>query len=137
MDAYALVRWMEPKIDKNILVVAGEHKIMEVKKHWPASIWAMARLLLANLLLLADALATGPLYWLLLAVGLMVSTQALWSILGEFRDRFVVTNQRIFRVSGVLGTDRASMPILRILDITTKKSLMATSSSSPPPRSRG
>jgi len=47
--------------------------------------------------------------------------QALWRILEEYRDRFVITNQRVFRVHGVLATARASVPLLRILDITVNK----------------
>jgi hypothetical protein len=39
----------------------------------------------------------------------------------EYRDRFVITNQRVFRVNGVLSTARASVPLLRILDITVNK----------------
>jgi membrane protein YdbS with pleckstrin-like domain len=47
--------------------------------------------------------------------------QALWRVLDEYRDRFVITNQRVFRVHGVLATARATVPIQRILDITVKK----------------
>ena len=42
----------------------------------------------------------------------------------EFRDRFVITNQRVFRVHGTFSTSRASVPLSRILDITVKKSLI-------------
>ena len=42
-------------------------------------------------------------------------------MLEEYRDRFVITNQRVFRVHGVLDTQRASVPLGRILDITVKK----------------
>jgi hypothetical protein len=45
----------------------------------------------------------------------------MWRILEEYRDRFVITNQRVFRVNGVLSTARASVPLLRILDITVNK----------------
>jgi membrane protein YdbS with pleckstrin-like domain len=50
--------------------------------------------------------------------------QALWRILEEYRDRFVITNQRVFRVHGVLSTTRASIPLVRILDITVNKSVI-------------
>ena len=33
----------------------------------------------------------------------------------------MITNQRVFRVHGVLATARASVPLLRILDITVNK----------------
>ena len=125
IDLYRVVRWLEPSVDKQILVLGGEHKILEVKKHWAASIWAMLRLVVAAGLYVWNAL--NPVewaYWVVTAVLIMVMLQALWHVAGEFRDRFVITNQRIFRVNGILGTDRASIPILRILDITTKHPLM-------------
>jgi hypothetical protein len=50
-----------------------------------------------------------------------LGVQALWRIIDEYRDRFVITNQRVFRVNGVLSTARASVPLLRILDITVIK----------------
>ena len=50
--------------------------------------------------------------------------QAGWKMLEEYRDRFVITNQRVFRVNGVLNTARASVPLSRILDITVKKPLI-------------
>ena len=44
--------------------------------------------------------------------------------LDEFRDRFVITNMRVFRVHGTFNTQRASVPLGRILDITVKKPLL-------------
>ena len=43
--------------------------------------------------------------------------------LREHRDRFVITNMRVFRVHGVLSSNLATMPLSRILDITVKKPL--------------
>ena len=50
--------------------------------------------------------------------------QALWRFVEEYRDRFVITNQRVFRVHGTFSTSRASVPLSRILDITVKKPLI-------------
>ena len=63
----------------------------------------------------------APVYWVFFILGLALGVQALWRILEEYRDRFVITNQRVFRVNGVLSTARASVPLLRILDITVNK----------------
>jgi hypothetical protein len=52
---------------------------------------------------------------------MVLGLQALYRILEEYRDRFVITNQRVFRVNGVVSTARASVPLLRILDITVNK----------------
>ncbi len=43
--------------------------------------------------------------------------------LREKRDRFVITNMRVFRVHGVLSSHLATMPLSRILDITVVKPL--------------
>jgi hypothetical protein len=45
----------------------------------------------------------------------------LWRVIEEYRDRFVITNQRVFRVHGNLSIQRATVPLMRILDITVKK----------------
>jgi uncharacterized membrane protein YdbT with pleckstrin-like domain len=60
----------------------------------------------------------------LFVLGLVVGLQALYRILEEYRDRFIITNQRVFRVNGVFSTARASVPLLRILDITVNKPLV-------------
>ena len=61
-----------------------------------------------------------PIYWIFFLVGLVIAGQAAWRLLEEYRDRFVITNQRLIRVNGVFDTQRASVPLGRILDITVK-----------------
>ena len=56
---------------------------------------------------------------LVLALGFFA--HAGWGYLREHRDRFVITNMRVFRVHGVLSTRLATMPLHRILDITVHK----------------
>ena len=58
---------------------------------------------------------------LLLALGLFA--HAAWGAARERRDRFVITNMRVFRVHGVLSQTLATMPLHRILDITVVKPL--------------
>ena len=57
-------------------------------------------------------------------VDITLGLQALLRILEEYHYRFVITNQRVFRVHGVLAVQRASVPLLRILDITIRKSVI-------------
>ena len=57
----------------------------------------------------------------LLAVAILL--HAGWKTLGHHRDRFVITNMRVFRVHGVLSQQLATMPLSRILDITVVKPL--------------
>jgi len=116
-----LVNWLDPHVDKYILTTAGEQKVLEVKKHWVALAWPAVRVGIGVVIFVSAFAFQGPIYWILFALGLVLGGQALWRILEEYRDRFVITNQRVFRVNGVLSTARASVPLLRILDITVNK----------------
>jgi uncharacterized membrane protein HdeD (DUF308 family) len=116
-----LINWLDPHVDRYILTTADEHKVVEVHKHWAVMVWPAVRVA-AGIVIFVSAFAfQGSIYWILVFLGLLLGTQALWRILEEYRDRFVITNQRVFRVHGVLATARASVPLLRILDITVNK----------------
>ena len=56
--------------------------------------------------------------WLLLVVVAVLLGHAGWRSLLHFMDVFVVTNMRVFRVTGVLSSKHATTPLSRILDIT-------------------
>ena len=56
--------------------------------------------------------------WLLLVVIAVLLGHAAWRSLLQFMDVFVVTNMRVFRVTGVLSSKHATTPLSRILDIT-------------------
>jgi hypothetical protein len=112
----------DPNADQYVLDKAGEYMVLEVRKHWAASFFPMIRMILGVLIFVSAWAFPAPVYWLFFFVGLGLLAQALWRLLEEYRDRFVITNQRVFRVHGVLDTQRASMPLGRILDITVKKS---------------
>jgi membrane protein YdbS with pleckstrin-like domain len=103
------------------LTTAGEQKVLEVKKHWVALAWPAVRVGIGVVIFVSAFAFQGPIYWILFVLGLVLGGQAMWRILEEYRDRFVITNQRVFRVNGVLSTARASVPLLRILDITVNK----------------
>lgn len=47
-----------------------------------------------------------------------------WKTWHWYSDRFVVTDQRIFEVSGVLTRRVASMPLTRVTDMTYRRSLL-------------
>ncbi len=119
-----LVAWLDPHVDQYILTTAGEQKVVEVKKHWAASAWPAVRLAIGVVIFMSAFAFQGAIYWLLFVLGLVVGLQALYRILEEYRDRFIITNQRVFRVNGVFSTARASVPLLRILDITVNKPLV-------------
>jgi uncharacterized membrane protein YdbT with pleckstrin-like domain len=119
-----LVAWLDPHVDQYILTTAGEQKVVEVKKHWAASAWPAVRVAIGVVIFMSAFAFQGAIYWLLFVLGLVIGLQALYRIVEEYRDRFIITNQRVFRVNGVFSTARASVPLLRILDITVNKPLV-------------
>jgi hypothetical protein len=111
----------DPNVEHHVLVGEGEHVIDEVHHHWVVYVRAYAELLggvLAFVLFLFSPVGSA---WLpfLIAVGLFL--HAGWLALGEYRDVFVVTNMRVFRLNGVFNQRLATMPMARILDITLDK----------------
>jgi hypothetical protein len=119
--AVGLINWLDPHVDRYILTTADEHKVVEVHKHWAVMVWPAVRVAAGVVIFVSAFAFQGATYWILVILGLVLGLQALWRILEEYRDRFVITNQRVFRVHGVLATARASVPLLRILDITVNK----------------
>jgi uncharacterized membrane protein YdbT with pleckstrin-like domain len=113
--------WLDPHVEKYISTTADEQQVLEVKKHWAASAWAAARLVIGVIIFISGFAYQAPVFYVFAVIGLGLGLQALWHILEEYRDRFVITNQRVFRVNGILSTARASVPLLRILDITVNK----------------
>ena len=116
-----LVEWLDPHVERYLLLTEQEYVVLEVYKHWMASIGAWARLVVAVPVLVSSWAFEPPLFWVLLLLALAVSAQALYSIIDEYRDRLVITNQRVFRVHGTFSVQRTSVPLGRILDITVKK----------------
>ena len=119
-----VVSWLDPHVDQYILKSAGEQKVEEVHKHWAVMIWPVIRLVIGILIFVSAFAYQAPIYWVFIILGGGIGLQALWRVIEEYRDRFVITNQRVFRVNGVLATARASVPLLRILDITVNKPII-------------
>ena len=116
--------WIDPEVEQYILQETDEHLVVEVRKHWIASFLAALRLTIGMVILVSAWAYEGPVYWIFFIIGLSIVLQALWRVLEEYRDRFVITNQRVFRVHGVLNVNRATIPLGRILDITVRKPLV-------------
>jgi uncharacterized membrane protein YdbT with pleckstrin-like domain len=116
-----LVEWLDPHVERYLLLSEQEYIVLEIYKHWMASIGAWLRLVVAVPILVSSWATEPPLFWVLLLGSLGVVVQAVYSIADEYRDRFVITNQRVFRVHGTFSVQRASVPLGRILDITVKK----------------
>jgi membrane protein YdbS with pleckstrin-like domain len=119
-----LVEWLDPHVERYLLLSEQEYIVLEVYKHWMASAGAWARLVIAVPVLVSSFAFEPPLFWVLFLLAAAVAAQALFVIINEYRDRFVITNQRVFRVHGTFNVQRASVPLGRILDITVKKPLI-------------
>jgi uncharacterized membrane protein YdbT with pleckstrin-like domain len=119
-----VLSWLDPHVERYILSTAGEQRVVEVKKHWAASAWAWVRFVLGIVIFISAFAYQSPVNWIFIIVGGALAGQATWHIVKEYRDRFVITNQRVFRVHGVLSVARASVPLSRILDITVNKSVV-------------
>jgi Bacterial PH domain len=111
----------DPNIAKHLLRDEGEVIVDEVMHHWTAYVRPIIEAAAGLALLVASPFVRVELGWvvLLLAFGLLL--HAAWGALREHRDRFVITNMRVFRVNGVLSEHLATMPLSRILDITVVK----------------
>ncbi|GAA3805894.1 PH domain-containing protein [Nocardioides panacisoli] len=120
----SLVAWIsDPQIGKHLLREEGEVVVDEVKHHWFAYVRPAVEATVALLLLVWSPFVLVQLAWILLLVAFALLLHAGWCTVREHRDRFVITNMRVFRVNGVLSQSLATMPLSRILDISVKKPL--------------
>jgi hypothetical protein len=108
----------------------GESIVLEVRRH-PA---VLGRPLLETLGVVLAALALGSLLspdrgddvldtllgWVAVAFGLRLA----WKALAWRLDRVIVTDQRMFEVSGIVTRKVASMPLAKLTDLTYKRSLL-------------
>jgi hypothetical protein len=119
----SLAAWTDPHIAKHLLRDEGEVIVDEVRHHWTAYVRAAAEGLAGLALLVLTPFVPVDLGWvpLLLAFGLLARCG--WLALRAHRDRFVITNMRVFRVHGVLTQNLSTMPLSRILDITVVRPL--------------
>ncbi len=113
----------DPNIGKHLLREEGEVIVDEVRHHWMAYWLSAIEGAAAVLLLIATPFVNVNVAWLFLIAAFGLIVHATWGTLREHRDRFVITNMRVFRVHGVLSTHLATMPLIRILDISVKRPL--------------
>jgi hypothetical protein len=113
----------DPRIGKHLLREEGEVVVDEVRHHWFAYVQPAVEGVVALVLLVLSPFVFVEVAWLLLLVSLALGLHATWGAVREHRDRFVITNMRVFRVNGVLSQSLATMPLSRILDISVKKPL--------------
>ncbi len=98
--------------------------IVDVVHHHPAAYTVpILESALAVLMLGLTSVAPVQISSVPLVAALGLFAHAAWGTARERRDRFVVTNMRVFRIHGVLSQRLATMPLSRILDITVIKPL--------------
>ncbi len=115
--------WADPRIAKHLLRDEGEVIVDEVRHHWAAYVRPAVEAIAGIALLLLSGVTPVDLAWVPILLAFGVLGHAGWLALREHRDRFVITNMRVFRVHGVLSQSLATMPLSRILDITVRRPL--------------
>ncbi|WP_246050986.1 PH domain-containing protein [Nocardioides guangzhouensis] len=118
-----IARLTDPNIRKHLLRDEGEVIVDEVKHHGIVYILPVVETVVAAALLAWLPFVDVDLAWFPFLLALAILSHAGWKTLGHHRDRFVITNMRVFRVHGVLSQQLATMPLSRILDITVVKPL--------------
>ena len=121
MSTGLLASITEPNIGRHLLREEGEVVVDEVKHHWFAYLRPGTEGAFGLVLLVASMFVHVNLAWFFLVVSFVLLLRAAWGIVREHRDRFVITNMRVFRVHGVLNQHLATMPLSRILDISVRK----------------
>ena len=106
-----------PDVRQYLLVDEGEQVVDEVVKH-PVCMLFPGFLAIAGVLTMLAAPVAGRWWYVIVAVGSLIGFTGLWKFHAYSMDRFVVTNMRVFRVTGVINRHVATMPLTRILDIS-------------------
>jgi membrane protein YdbS with pleckstrin-like domain len=124
-----MLRWIwslipRQNIEKHLLVDEGEVVIDEVAHHWVVYTFPILEFLLGLGFLALAIFGPMDIGWLWLILMILVWQHALYRSLIHHMDRFVITNMRVFRISGVITRKIATMPIARILDITVDQSVL-------------
>jgi hypothetical protein len=110
-----------PEIRKHLLREEGEVIVDVVPHHWVVYVVPALEGLGALAFLVIFLMSPVDIAWLPLMLAGVLVAHAGYKALVEHRDRFVVTNMRVFRVSGVFSQKLATMPLVRILDISVVK----------------
>ncbi|MET0468569.1 MAG: PH domain-containing protein [Aeromicrobium sp.] len=119
-----LDRLPEQDVDRHLLADEGETVVDLVRHHYIVFVRAVAQVFVALLALVMAFVGPISLGWLFILAFLGLGLHALYLTARERRDIFVITNMRVFRMSGVFSVRIATMPITRILDITVEKPLL-------------
>lgn len=119
-----IVGWLtDPSISARLLREEDEDVVDIVRKHWVVYLFPGALGLAGALSWVLSAFSPVRFGWVPILLGLALILWGAFKALQRNIDRFVVTNQRVFRVHGLLNRKEATMPLSRILDISVDKPL--------------
>jgi hypothetical protein len=115
-------RWLtDPHIGERLLREEDEDVVDIVHKHWIVYVVPALFGVFGLICWILVPFSSVQLGWAPILVGLALMLWGGFRALQRNIDRFVVTNQRVFRVHGLLNRKEATMPLSRILDITVDK----------------
>jgi len=111
----------EPEIRSHLLRDEGEVIVDEVPHHWIVYTVPVLETIGAVVVFVLFLVSPVSVAWLPFLICGVILCHAGYRALEEHMDRFVVTNMRVFRVNGVFSQKLATMPLVRILDISVVK----------------
>lgn len=118
-------RWFTAMFGRKLVdrkLIDSEEVLSHAKHHWVAYIKSMTILFAAVVFgLLWLWWSPVETFWLPLLLMLGVMGYGFYKVLEVARDRFVITDSRVFRVWGVFSLKEAEMEIVRVLDITVEQ----------------
>ena len=121
-----MATWRRRRVSRRLLDDddVSEDVVDEVHHHWVVYVPSALELVVVALLLWVVLFSSTRLGWLPFVLAVVVLGHASWRAFDFFMDVFVVTNMRVFRVSGVLDVKQATTPLSRILDITVDQPIL-------------
>lgn len=117
--------YFSPDVDRHLLHDDGEIVVVEIAKPPVAAVGPGGWVAVGVVILFLMGFA-GQGWWLMLLLGLGLCSLGLYRIHDLYMDRFVVTNLRVFRVHGTFQRHVATVPLMRILDITVHQPFLGT-----------
>src|SRR6188472_4113501 len=103
----------DPDIGRHLLRDEGEVVVDVVHHHWVAYTLPLLESAAAGFLLGATSVVPAQVSTVPFVLALALFAHAAWGTARERKDRFVITNMRVFRVHGVLSQRLATMPLHR------------------------
>lgn len=113
-------RFLDPHVDDRLIAEEGEYILDEIRRHWVTRLWP-GTWVLVGMIAFGVMPSLGHLWWVAMAIGVVLGVGGFWRMHVQYMDRFVVTNLRVFRVNGVLDQRFASMPLSRVLDMSMER----------------